>query len=33
MITIPIDDLPKHAGTDLGRSGERQITHEQVVRD
>lgn len=30
MITIHIDDLPRHAGADLGRSGERQITQEQV---
>jgi acyl dehydratase len=30
MKSIDIHDLPNHAGTDLGRSGERQITQEQV---
>src|SRR5438128_7120417 len=30
MRTIDIRDLPNHAGTDLGPSGEREITQEQV---
>jgi acyl dehydratase len=30
MVTIDIADLPNHAGADLGRSGERLITQEQV---
>jgi acyl dehydratase len=30
MLSIDVQDLPNHAGADLGRSGEREITQEQV---
>jgi acyl dehydratase len=30
MMTIDVHDLPNHAGADLGWSGERQISQEQV---
>jgi acyl dehydratase len=30
MLRIDVQDLPNHAGADLGRSGEREITQEQV---